>query len=171
MQVQSLGSLLPTTVTEFALQREHVVCPFSSLNFPASHAIHGPDPFMALYVPALHSMQASFASSKYPGRHVHCRAPSNMTRTLGQEQTQSLVPQISAEHNHPCSIKHELEHPSPVTVLPSSQPSPYENTPSPQAEVHVSTPVPLRSVAHENPHSIEQDPEQPSAGFRFPSSQ
>ena len=71
--------------------------------------------------------------------------------------------------DQPSSFVQTLLHPSPGTVLPSSQASSDASCPSPQGDWHLSGEVALPPVQLK-PHSTVQVAEHPSAGSEAPSS-
>lgn len=86
-------------------------------------------------------------------------------------------PQISVQtltdvesHVYPVSIKHPLEHPSPLKVFPSSHSSVPRRKPSPHIALHVSYDDDVPPL-HVYPNSSEQVEEHPSPLAVLPSSQ
>ncbi len=121
--------------------------PVASLYLPASHAMHVP-PLGPVY-PALHA-QSSLASL------------AAFSCTHGQ----MVLPHVRVLHSQPGSNEQVLLHPSPVTVLPSSQSSD-ACFPSPQLDKHTLG----WALPQSNPHSTEQVDEHPSPFWALPSSQ
>ena len=78
------------------------------------------------------------------------------------------IPQGFEEQVHPALMLQSL-HPSPVTVLPSSQSSSDAFNPSPQGDWHVSGVLGSPPV-QVKPHSTVQVAEHPSSGTEAPSS-
>ena len=73
-------------------------------------------------------------------------------------------------HRYPASTFQLLSHPSPLILLPSSQPVELVRNPLPQMSLHDDCGLVRRFVVHVKPDSSEQVKLQPSPEITFPSS-